>query len=183
MDIFDDVKTNKCSNRGDVVSQRRIGKFSVSHKYIDETDPMLLALFSRVFITHAESIYHTHSICYIGYSSLFEPVPEGSVPFEYTVIVNIKTVPKHIPDIQASRYVEEKCMFLNNEKEDEIFYARPATINNNYDRPFLESDCIEKQYVVFSIKRMVPSDCPPLIIANVTNNILDSATKISDLPD
>ncbi len=166
MDIFDDVKTNKflkrraLPNKDNIVSQGCIGKFSVDHHYIDIVDPMLLALLGRVFVTHADSVYHTNSIHYIGYSYLFDSTPEGSTPFEYAITATAEEIPEYIPEVQASKWIEEKCMLLNGIKEDKIFYARSA-IENRFHGDLnlidVKNTGIERRYVFFSMKKLVVS--------------------------
>lgn len=167
MDIFDSVKSQECTNRSDIISRGCVGKFAVPHEYVDKVDPMLQTLLARVLVVQAHSSYHDSRIHYVGYSYLFESTLDGSTPPDYIIKVVIKMIPEHIPEVQASKWIEEKCVALNEIRDDKVFYARSAMKNHYYHGTPVKNDNIEKQYVVFNMERSpMPSDADSILTLN-----------------
>ncbi len=75
--------------------RRRLGKFRISHTYIQDFPQSVMELLKDVLIVRAESNYANEEIEYTAMSELFDTVPLGYVPNQYNVIVhndgNIRT--------------------------------------------------------------------------------------------
>lgn len=155
MDIFDSIKKEaSVPEREDPVSLNRAGTFCIPKEYVDTGDPVILALFSRVYIVRAETFYGLNKIQYIGYSDLFERASPGSVAPEYNILINAATVPDHIPEKQHGRWIEQYCATLNEIKDSEIFYARSAIRHHFYHPMAVQSSAEERMYMYYSVKRM-----------------------------
>ncbi len=137
-----------------IVSENRYGKFQILHAHLDTADPSVIAFMSKVLITKAEAHYQSKSIRYEGYSNFFNRLNESYMPPDYTIKVTVDIVPEHIPQKQHSKWIEEKCISINELQENNIFYARSAIKNYYYMNSPARNNLIESQYVYFSVEKM-----------------------------
>ncbi len=94
--------------KGHIIHDRRLGRFEVSIKLINETRSTLALLFSDVLIVVCEVLVERDSIRYIGISDNFNVVEEGGqIPFyqinvrqveSYLEVVWVKTEERNLKD-------------------------------------------------------------------------------------
>ncbi len=171
-----------------IVSENRYGKFQILNEYLDTADPVVISFMSKVLITKAEAHYQSKTIRYEGYSNYFDKLHDGYMAPDYTLKINVTTVPEHIPEKQHSKWIEEKCATINELQENNIFFARSAIKNHYYMKQPSRSGLIESQYVYFSIEKMplveggiVSSDAGITFLQAGGVHSLDNTALVNDL--
>lgn len=70
------------------MNKRQLGKFRISVKQIEDSNPNLWKIFSSVIPIRAESMYHTDCIEYVALSHSFSPVGLGHIIPWYKAVFN-----------------------------------------------------------------------------------------------
>ncbi len=72
-----------------MISENRVGRFSIQRWLIDHRADELTVIFGRVVIVRAEMMFDRDSVEYTAYSSDFEPMKKGHITPEYNVWVEV----------------------------------------------------------------------------------------------
>lgn len=67
---------------------RRIGRFSVSLKFVDDWPTLLPVMGRQIVIVHSECRYDRRTIDYVAYSYHFDEVPDHVEPPEYIPVMS-----------------------------------------------------------------------------------------------
>ncbi len=162
-----------------MVNENRYGKFAILHEYLDSADPAVMAFMRKVLIVKAESHYQSKTLRYEGYSDMFDRLQTEYTAPEYTIKINVSTVPEHLPLKQHSKWIEEKCANINESQENNVFFARSAIKNHYYMKTPSRSGIIESQYVCFSVEKMTPLNTSVASTDNLAFFQTGGAAKIS----
>lgn len=72
--------------------QRRIGKFSISRRLIEDAPDTCLLVMAKVIVIRAEMLFESNSVEYVALSQLFDEVPQDCESPTYRVMVNLDDI-------------------------------------------------------------------------------------------